>query len=130
MTYSTMMIEPWESGYMWFLVPGFLTWLAATVWWGKARSSWVPVVFQGIGVIEVLLGGAAACCAVIVSAWTPNFPGNIVDPWSQVSAISYGAHLILIAWWVHWFLLVGTMIMVCLTVQRRHGGSVERRASR
>ena len=103
---------------MWFIAPGLLTWIGATIWWARRKTQWLPVIVQGIGTFEVALGGVAAYFAGIATvgsammnsgAWDPSFDG-IRGLVSEVA---------LICWGIHWILLIGTFVTMSATYRRK-----------
>lgn len=118
MPLSSISYEPWESAYMWFLMPGLLTWIASAIWWTKTHQQWPPIFVQCIGAIEVAIGGAAAFMTGMINmnaivqntgSWAPD-----IDSAER----AFLAKIALIGWILHFFLIIGTLIMAFLTKRR------------
>jgi hypothetical protein len=117
MILSSTFVEAWKSGYMFFIAPGVLTWIGAIIWWAKRKTHWLPIILQGIGILEVALGGVAAYFAgeaaigtfvMYSGTWDPSFDGLR----GLVSMVA------LVCWGTHWILMVATFITMFMTHRR------------
>ena len=119
MILSSTFLEPWQSGHMWFIAPGLVTWIGATIWWARRKTQWLPVIVQGIGAFEVALGGIAAYFAGIATIGSAAMNRGAWDPSMEAFDRGFFSEVAIICWGVHWILLVGTFVTMSATHKRR-----------
>jgi len=111
--------SPWESEYLWFIVPGIITWIGATLWWFKNKSKWLPVILQGIGAFEVALGGVAGYLAGISAIPSVMEDSETFDPFVDAVERACFSQVALIGFGIHWVVLIGTIVTMIFTHRRK-----------
>ena len=103
---ASWVIEPWESGYTSFMLPGLIGWMVSVAWWLRRKDRSLPIRLQVIFAFEVAVGAAVAYVAGRMDSSRYSLESGFFDPavndgnqlfMAKVALIGFGLHLLLLS---------------------------------
>lgn len=120
----SIVIQPWESCYVLFLVPGVVVWIVGVVWCLKLRNVRGAVLLQVVGALEVALGAGAAYVKGLADVGLGMLHSGSYDPLLLAKDHGFMAHVGLIGFVMHWGLLLVTFLLPAFVCWRNPNGQV------
>jgi hypothetical protein len=112
-------IEPWETIYMLFMLPGLIIWIVGAIWCFRKINIHGAVLLQVLGALEIAIGGITAFIVAIREIATYPKDSGGYDPVAMFLDVEYYGEIPIIGIIANFVLLAITLILVIRAKRNR-----------